>query len=86
MTEVLEWVAAGSADVGFVYKTDAMSKAEEVSIVAEAPDGSLASPVIYPVAQLTEAPNAEGAAAFLEFLQTPEALAVFEAYGFTPNL
>lgn len=86
VTEVLEWVAAGSADVGFVYKTDAISKEGEVVVVAEAPEGSLEAPVIYPVGQLTEAPNAEGAAAFLEFLQTPEALAVFEAYGFTPNV
>lgn len=86
VTEVLEWVAAGSADVGFVYKTDAMSKAGQVDIVAEAPEGSLENPVIYPVGQLTNAANPEGAAAFLEFLQTKEALAVFEEYGFTPNV
>ena len=86
VTEVLEWVAAGSADVGFVYKTDAMSKAGQVDIVAEAPEGSLEKPVIYPVGQLTNAANPEGAAAFLEFLQTKEALAVFEEYGFTPNV
>ena len=86
VTEVLEWVAAGSADVGFVYKTDAMSKAGQVDIVAEAPEGSLENPVIYPVGQLTSAANPEGAAAFLEFLQTKEALAVFEEYGFTPNV
>ena len=86
VTEVLEWVAAGSADVGFVYKTDAMSKAGQVDIVAEAPESSLENPVIYPVGQLTNAANPEGAAAFLEFLQTKEALAVFEEYGFTPNV
>ena len=86
VTEVLEWVAAGSADIGFVYKTDAMSKAGQVDIVAEAPEGSLENPVIYPVGQLTNAANPEGAAAFLEFLQTKEALAVFEEYGFTPNV
>ena len=86
VTEVLEWVAAGSADVGFVYKTDAMSKAGQVDIVAGAPEGSLENPVIYPVGQLTNAANPEGAAAFLEFLQTNEALAVFEEYGFTPNV
>jgi len=83
VTEVLQWVAAGSADAGFVYQTDAVSQADAVTIVAEAPEGSLQTPVIYPVGILTEAKNPNGAAQFLEFLQSDEALAVFEEYGFT---
>ena len=83
-TEVLNWVAASSAEVGIVYATDAASSADQVSVVAEAPEGSC-SKVIYPVAMLSEARNPEAAKAFLDFLQTEAAAAVFEAAGFTMN-
>ena len=82
VTEVLNWVAEGSADAGIVYATDAASRADKVTVVAEAPEGSV-SKVIYPVAALKEAPNKEAADAFMEFLQTADALAVFETAGFT---
>lgn len=84
VTEVLNWVAASSAEVGIVYATDAASIADQVSVVAEAPEGSC-SKVIYPVTMLSEAQNPEAAKAFLDFLQTEAAAAVFEAAGFTMN-
>lgn len=84
VTEVLNWVAEDSADAGIVYATDAASRADKVTVVAEAPEGSV-SKVIYPVATLKEAPNKEAADAFMEFLQTADALAVFETAGFTIN-
>ena len=40
--------------------------------------------VIYPAAVLKVSKNAEAARAFLEFLTTDAADAVFEAVGFTP--
>lgn len=82
---MLQWVAAGSADVGFVYKTDAASKSTEVKVVAEAPEGSLASPVIYPVGITAKTTRKEAAQKLMTFLQSSEALAVFSEYGFTPN-
>lgn len=85
VTEVLNQVAAGSAEAGIVYATDAASMADQVSIVAEAPEGSLAEKVIYPVAVVANTTHEEAAAAFLEFLQSEEALAVFESYGFSVN-
>lgn len=85
VTEVLNQVAAGSAEAGIVYATDAASMPDQVSIVAEAPEGSLAEKVIYPVAVAANTTHEEAAEAFLEFLQSEEALAVFESYGFSVN-
>jgi len=82
VTEVLNQVAAGSADAGIVYATDAASMADQVQVVAEAPEGSLAKKVIYPVAVVKETAHEAEAKAFVEFLQTEEAMAVFESYGF----
>lgn len=85
VTEVLKWVAAGSADVGIVYATDAASDSN-VKILAEAPAGSLAEKVIYPVGMVSVTKNEEAARQFISFLTTQEALDVFETYGFTPNV
>ena len=83
VTEVLNQVAAGSADAGIVYATDAASMADQVEVVAEAPEGSLKTRVIYPVAVVKDSANAEVAANFVEFLTSDEAMKVFEAYGFS---
>ena len=86
VTEVLASVSEGSNEIGIVYATDAASVADKVDIIAEAPEGSLKIPVLYP-AGLTidsEASDSEAAAAkaFLEYLQTDDAMKVFEEYGF----
>ena len=82
VTEVLNQVAAASADAGIVYATDAASMADQVTVVAEAPEGSLEKKVIYPVAVVKATAHEDAAKAFVDFLQTPEAITVFEAYGF----
>ena len=82
VTEVLNQVAAASADAGIVYATDAASKADQVTVVAEAPEGSLEKKVIYPVAVVKATAHGDAAKAFVDFLQTPEAIKVFESYGF----
>ena len=82
VTEVLNQVAEASADAGIVYATDAASKADQVTVVAEAPEGSLEKKVIYPVAVVKATAHEDAAKAFVDFLQTPEAIAVFESYGF----
>ena len=83
VTEVLNQVAAASADAGIVYATDAASMADQVTVVAEAPEGSLEKKVIYSVAVVKATAHEDAAKAFVDFLQTPEAIKVFEAYGFT---
>lgn len=82
VTEVLNQVAAASADAGIVYATDAASMADQVTVIAEAPEGSLAKRVIYPVAVIKNTAHADAANAFVEFLQSDDAMAVFESYGF----
>ena len=86
VTEVLASVSEGSNEIGIVYATDAASVADKVDIIAEAPAGFLETPVLYPVGLTidSEASDSEAAAAkaFLEYLQTDDAMKVFEEYGF----
>lgn len=82
VTQVLNWVAEGSADAGLVYATDAALMKDKVKVVAQAPQGSLKKPVIYPIGVLKKAPQAEAAKDFAKFLQTDEAMKIFEEYGF----
>lgn len=86
VTDVLASVSEGSNEVGIVYATDAASVADSVDIIAEAPEGSLETPVLYPVGLVEDKEASEddtaAAEAFLEYLQSDEAIAVFEKYGF----
>lgn len=82
VTQVLNWVAEGSADAGLVYATDAALLKDKVTAVAEAPTGSLKKPVIYPIGVLAKAPQAEAAKDFAAFLKTEEAMKILAAYGF----
>lgn len=82
VTQVLNWVGEGSADAGLVYATDAALLKDKVKVVAEAPQGALKKPVIYPIGILKKAPQPEAAKALAEFLQTDAAMKVFEEYGF----
>ena len=87
VTDVLTSVSEGSNEVGIVYATDAASVADSVDIIAEAPEGSLNTPVLYPVGLVEDKEasdeDAAAVAAFFEYLQSDEAIAVFEKYGFT---
>ena len=83
VTEVLNWVAEGSAEVGIVYMTDAASMQDKVRVIATAPENTLETPVVYPVGlQKDLLDKAEAAQTFIDFLRGPEAMEVFENYGF----
>ena len=86
VTDVLASVSEGSNEIGIVYATDAASVADKVDIIAEAPEGFLETPVLYPVGLTVDAEasdeEAEAADAFLAYLQTDDAMKVFEEYGF----
>jgi molybdate transport system substrate-binding protein len=83
VTEVLAWVAEGSADVGVVYATDAASAAK-VEVIAEAPEGSLKQKVLYPAGMAAGSAHKKEARLFLDFLGSPESFGVFKKYGFKP--
>ena len=76
----LALVSTGEAPLGIVYQTDAAAD-PEVKVVGTFPEDSH-PPIIYPAAVTAEAASPD-AGAFLEFLQTREGAALFEAEGFT---
>ena len=79
--EVTTQVVQGSVDCGVVYGTDAFSAGLDV-IDTATPE--MCGQVIYPAAVMNGSKNVETAQAFLEYLTTAEADAVFETVGFTP--
>lgn len=81
VTEVLNWVAEGSADVGVVYATDAATT-DKVVVVANAPEGTLKNPVIYPIGIVSASQKKEAAKLYVEFLQSEDAKEIFKKYGF----
>ena len=90
VTEVLSWVAEGSADAGIVYATDAQTENtngddKEVEVVATAEDSMMQTPVVYPVGVVSASTHKDEAKAFEDFLQTDEAKAILEKAGFTIN-
>ncbi|MDO4974416.1 MAG: molybdate ABC transporter substrate-binding protein [Eubacteriales bacterium] len=79
--EVTTQVKEASVDCGVVYCTDAFSAELEVVDSATA---EMCGQVIYPAAVLNVSAHPEEAQAFLDYLSTEEAMAVFEAVGFSP--
>jgi len=79
--EVTSQVSEAAVDCGVIYKTDATSAS--LTMVDEATE-EMCGRVVYPVAAMKDAPNHDGAVAFLEFLKGDEATADFEEVGFTP--
>jgi molybdate transport system substrate-binding protein len=76
----LAFVSRGEAPYGVVYATDAAAD-PAVAVVATFPQDSH-SPIVYPVAVTAESKN-PAAAAFVDFLASAKAGAVFEKAGFT---
>lgn len=75
------YVAEGSADAGFVYKTDAIDLKDRVDIAATAPNDSH-DPIRYPIGIVTKYDN-ELAQQFYEYLTSKEAQQILQKYGFT---
>ncbi|MBO4288656.1 MAG: molybdate ABC transporter substrate-binding protein [Lachnospiraceae bacterium] len=78
--EVTTAVSEATADCGIIYATDAFSAGLTPVDTATA---EMCGQVIYPAAVLNISQHQAEAQAFLDYLTTPEASAVFEAVGFT---
>jgi molybdate transport system substrate-binding protein len=79
---VVTKVTLGEADAGIVYVTDVKAnegKATGVPIPASQNDTTA-----YPIAQLKDAPNSAGAAAFISYVLGPQGQAVLASFGFQP--
>ena len=76
--EVTTQVSEASADCGIIYATDAAGLTVVDSATAE-----MCGQVIYPAAVL-KGEKEEAAQAFLDYLQTADAMSVFESVGFSP--
>ncbi|HEV7821327.1 MAG TPA: molybdate ABC transporter substrate-binding protein, partial [Burkholderiales bacterium] len=76
----LIFVARGEAPLGIVYETDAYAE-KKVRIVARFPENTH-SPIIYPVAVMASSKH-PAAPAFVIYLKSADARAIFEKYGFS---
>jgi len=77
---VLTTVQLGEVDAGMVYRTDVRAAGTKVKGI-EIPADQNAS-TSYPIAALTEAPNPAGAAAFVDYVLSPDGEKVLEQAGF----
>jgi molybdate transport system substrate-binding protein len=77
---VLSKVSLGEVDAALVYRTDVISADQKV----EGIDFAEATDVIndYPIVVLADAPNSEGAEAFVGLVESPQGAAVLEKAGF----
>ncbi len=77
---VLTKVSLGEVDAGIVYLTDVKSAGDKVKGI-EIPADVNAS-TTYPIAALTKAANPTAAQAFVDYVLSPEGMAVLKAGGF----
>ena len=78
--EVTTQISEASVDCGVIYETDAHS-AGLTTVDSATPE--MCGQVIYPAAVLKTARNPDGAKKLLDYLQTDEAMKVFESVGFS---
>lgn len=74
-------IEAGELDAGIVYITDVLAAGDRVEGVDIPSDWNVVA--TYPIASLTNAPNPDGAAAFVAFTVSDEARAILARYGFS---
>ena len=79
--QVLQFVAAGNADAGLVYLTDAKTT-QQVKIAQTIP-ASLHAAIVYPIAVLKNSRNQIASRNFVQFLFSGSARKVFQKYGFS---
>jgi len=79
--QALDYVARGEVDAGFVYTTDAATRAKQVKEAFRPPEDTY-RPVLYPVAVVAGSKHATIARAFLDLLMSRDGQAVLGRFGF----
>lgn len=82
VTAVLTKVAAGEADAGLVYRSDVLRADGDVEGIEI--DGSIEAAGRYVIAPISGSKSPAAAAAFAEFMTSPEAQRLFHELGFGP--
>jgi molybdate transport system substrate-binding protein len=78
--QVLDYVARGEVDAGFVFATDAAIMHGKVKVAAKLPSPT---PVLYPIALVKRDGRNVRAQDFLDFIASPKGEAVLTKYGFS---
>ena len=79
--EVTTQVSEAAVDCGIIYATDAFSAG---LTTVDGATAEMCGQVIYPAAVLKTSRHPDEAQAFLDYLSSADASAVFESVGFTP--
>jgi molybdate transport system substrate-binding protein len=78
--QVLNYVARGEVDAGFVYRTDALIEKDKTRIALTVPT---ATPVSYPIAQIATSKNAALGKDFVAFVRGEAGQHILEGFGFS---
>jgi molybdate transport system substrate-binding protein len=77
--QVLDYVARGEVDAGFVYETDAAIAKDKVKVVASL---ERHKPILYPIAVISATQKKELAQKFLDFVLSKDSQEILSHFGF----
>jgi len=77
--QALDYVARGEVQAGFVYATDAVQRADKVTVALEVAGHK---PISYPVALLQASRSKDMGQAFIGYVKSAEGQAILARYGF----
>lgn len=78
--QVLNYVARGEVDAGFVYRTDALVERDRIRIALSVPT---ATPVSYPIARIAGGRNAALGRDFIAFVRGDAGQRILDGFGFS---
>lgn len=79
--QALEYVARGEIEAGIVYASDAFSAGAKVKVAATAPENSH-SPIVYPIAMVSQSRQQKAAREFIDLVLSTEGQQILASHGF----